>query len=355
MHSPGHRHGKPTDGFRQLKLSLEPETMDLGIDTTPVTQFFVCSAGAAPLIDPDLWRLRIDGDAVTDTVELGLADLGSLDQHTETAWLECAGNGRRLYEFVDGHQPSGVDADTPWTLGAMAIGEWRGPRLGDVLDAAGLTSDAAWIAPTGADHDNTEGESIRMCMPLGKAVDPDTIVATQLNGEPLPDAHGNPARLIVPGWVGAYSVKWLERLEVSAQWIPSWRADVYYRLRSPDGTDLGPATTHPIKSSLALEWGAQLMAGPHRLTGYARSGEAPVERVEYSVDDGPWAAATLLPRRGRWGWQAFSLDWEAVPGDHQIRTRAWDDRGICQPDSVPYNPSTILWNAVTPHPVHVAG
>lgn len=347
--------GKPADGFRVHKRSLEPTTMALGVDATPLDRFFVCNVDDAVDVEPSSWTLTIGGDAAARLVTLSLADLQALPQHEVDAWLECAGNGRRLFEFVDGHVPSTLEADTQWTLGAMGMASWRGPRLADVLALAEpVAAEAAWVSPRGLDHDNVEGEPPRMCMPLAKAVDPDTLIALEMNGAPLPVAHGAPARLLVPGWIGAYSMKWLERIDITADWVPSWRGDVYYRRREADGSDLGPATSHPVKSTMALEWGETVPVGDVELLGYARSGAGAIVAVEWSLDGGPWHAAELVELPGRWAWTPFRMRAELAPGEHIIRTRATDASGATQPETVPYNPSTILWNAVTPHPV-VAG
>lgn len=327
---------------------------DLGVARTPLDRFFVCSAGDAPTIDPATWSMAIEGDAAR-RFEVSLSDLVGLPQHRLLAWLECAGNGRRLYELVDGHQRSVDATDTPWTLGAMGLATWEGPRLTDVLAMTEITSDARFVGPEGLDVDNPEGHPAQMSIPMNKALDPDTIVALRMNDEPLLAAHGAPARLLVPGWVGAYSVKWLRRIEVSSSWISTWRSDEYYVMRNPDGSKIGPATAHPVKSSLALDWPGKLRPGPHTLFGYARAGGVRIASVEWSVDDGPWVAARLVGPNDRWTWAPFEFDWEATPGEHIIRTRATDAEGATQPDSVPFNPRTILWHAVTPHPVVVAG
>ena len=347
-------YGKNDDGFRVHKRSLEPNTMALGTDRTPIDRFFVCNVDAAPSIAPDEWELTIGGDAVEGVVTVGLDQLTALPQHEVESWLECAGNGRRLFELVDGHVPSGAEADTQWTLGAMGMASWRGPRLADVLALAGVRPSARWVSPEGLDIDNVEGEAPRMCLPLDKAVDDDTLLALEMNGAPLVAAHGAPARLLVPGWIGAFSMKWVSRIDVSAEWVPSWRADVYYRLWSSEGVDLGAATVHPVKSSLALEWGARCRPGPQNVRGYARSGVAPVTAVEWSLDGGEWQPARLSPIPGRWTWTPFDFDVDLAPGEHRIRTRASDASGATQPDTMPFNASTILWNAVTPHLVRVA-
>lgn len=341
--------GKPQTGFRVHKRSLEPTTMALGIDATPLDRFFVCNVDDAVTVDAATWELTVGGDAAGRSVTLTIDDLRALPQHEVNAWLECAGNGRRLFELVDGHLSSKLEADTQWTLGAMGMASWRGPRLADVLALAEPGENAAWVSPQGLDHDNVEGEPPRMCLPLDKAIDPDTLLALEMNGAPLTPAHGAPVRMVVPGWIGAYSMKWIERIDVAADWVPSWRGDVYYRRRDPDGTDLGAATAHPVKSSLALEWGEAVPAGRVDLVGYARSGAGPIVRVEWSLDGGPWLEAELVELPGRWAWTPFRMRADLAVGEHEVRTRATDATGATQPDSVPYNPSTILWNAVTPH------
>lgn len=345
-------YGKDTSGFRTLKTSLEPATMALGRDQTDIERFFVCSAGPAPTIDHSTWKLNIEGDCARSPRSLALDELRGLPQKDLRAWIECAGNGRRLFEAVGGH-PRGEATDTHWTLGAMGMARWRGPSLATVLDLADVDPTAAWIGPTGLDLENEENEPIRMSLPIDKALHPDTIVALEMNGEPLVGAHGAPARLVVPGWVGAYSVKWLGSIVVSDTWLPSWRADEYYQHRLPDGTKLGPATAHPVKSSVGLEWNAELAPGTQEIVGYARSAGTTIESVEWSVDGGAWQPAELVGPNDPWTWAPFRFEWTATPGDHTIRTRAVDSDGATQPESIPHHPNTILWNAITPHPVTV--
>lgn len=348
-----HWYGKPDTGFRRLGTSLEPLTADLGRRRTPLDRFFVCSAGGVPHPDPAAWRLRVDGDAAGHTVELSVDDLRALDQVTVDAWLECAGNGRRLFETVGDLEISTEHKNTRWFLGAVGMATWTGPRLSSVLELAAPTSAAAYVGPVGLDHDNSEGEPVRMSLPLEKAQHPDTIVALTMNGADLLPAHGAPARLVVPGWVGAYCVKWLERLELSSTWVDSYRSNEYYVLRDDSGAITGPATAHPPKSQLCLDWEATLDGGPVILHGYARSGLAPVAAVDWALDDGPWQAAELLEDLGRWAWRPFRMSADLAPGRHTIRTRATDAGGNTQPREQAPHRDGVLWNAVIPHPVVV--
>ena len=346
-------YGKSDAGFRSLGSSLEPESADLGLNHTPVDRFFVCNAGSAPTLDRAQWRLRVGGDAVEREIELTVDDLLELEQVTVVSWLECAGNGRTLFNTVAGHDLSADPANTQWTLGGLGLAVWTGPRLSSVIAPAKPMNVAAFVGPSGLDKDNPEGEPVRMCLPIEKAIHEDTIVALTMNGEPLEVAHGAPARLLVAGWIGAYSVKWLDQIELSTSWIDSYRANEYYVLRNPSGQIIGPATTHPVKSQLRIKWDAHLPTGPIEIFGYARSGVAPVTRVEWAIDGDEWQQATLLEDLGRWAWRPFVIHTELGPGQHCIRTRATDESGDTQPDIQPAHRDGILWNAVIPHPVVV--
>ncbi len=349
------RYGKPTDGFTRLTTSLETVHGDLGTTETPIDRFFVCSASEPPALPIEDWTLTIDGDAVEAPVTVDFATLMSLPQVTVTAWLECAGNGRSMFTLIDGREIPAENSHTGWMLSGMGLARWQGPKLSDVLALAEVSEHAAYVSPVGLDDNNSEGEPARMCLPLSKAMVDTTIVATHMNGMPLVPAHGAPARVLVPGWVGAYSVKWLGGLTVSSEWVPSWRSDVYYVHRTPDDKITGPVTTHPVKSSLALPYPATLPSGHHELFGYARSGEGPISGVEWSLDGGPWHDATLDTSVGPHAWTVFRFEVDLAVGAHQIRTRATDSSGAVQPEQQPFHPYGVLWQSVIPHQVTVAG
>ncbi|MEM7240356.1 MAG: molybdopterin-dependent oxidoreductase, partial [Pseudomonadota bacterium] len=188
---------------------------------------------------------------------------------------------------------------------------------------------------------------IEIPMPVEKALDPDTILALEMNGAPLPADHGYPVRMVVPGWIGTYWVKWVGWLTVSRAEIRNYRTDEYYVIGGKT------VTQQNIKSALSLPWPAEVPAGPRHFHGFARCPGQMIERVEWSVDDLPWREAEILSPNTRWGWVRFGFDWEAAPGMHHIRTRATDTAGQAQPDCVPFNPGTMLYNAIIPHPVAV--
>jgi DMSO/TMAO reductase YedYZ molybdopterin-dependent catalytic subunit len=347
---------KDASRFTVLNTSLEAPIHEMADYLTPVETFFVCNAGATVRVSAEDWRLRIFGDAVEREVELRFADVSALPRKTVRAYIECAGNQRTLFDKVMGVslERESVGEDTKWTLGGFGMGEWRGPVLAHVLRRAGVKASAAWVAPCGLDVDNPEGPIV-VPMPASKALHEDTLLALEMNGAPLPPDHGFPARVLVPGWVGTYSVKWVAAIDVSAQRIPAYRTDEYYVMRNPAGVPIATLTRQNIKSALALPWPATLRAGRNRIHGFARAPEELVARVEWSDDGGrEWREAEIVSPNEKYGLVRFAFDWEAAPGAHQLRTRAWDAAGNTQPDAIPFNPGGFLYNAVIPHPVTVA-
>ena len=200
-----------------------------------------------------------------------------------------------------------------WGLGAVGMVQWRGVQLHHVLEAAGLAHDAFHVCPKGSETDSRERE-VKIPMPVSKAMDADTILALAMNGQPLPPDHGYPVRVIVPGWIGAYSVKWVREIEVSSQPMRVTRNTEFYVLKGGDGLAEGvPISEFNPKSSLALPWPAALPAGIHRLHGYARSPGVPIDSVHWSEDQGRrWHLASLTGPNERYGWARFEFQWSAT-------------------------------------------
>lgn len=326
---------------------------------TPNERFFVRNHTSTPLIDPQTWRLRVHGTGLRgDGAEFTLDDLRRLPSHRVGALIECAGNGRSFYTTQQGQSVPG----TPWTLGGVGSAAWRGVRLGDLLHRAGLTRAAVDVLPTGLDAEylGAGGVSlgrVRRPLPVEKAVD-DVLVAYEMNGAPLPPDHGAPVRLVVPGWVGIASIKWLGDIEVADQPLYSpWNTD-FYRLFGaayPEGGS-APLTTQVVKSAFELARGAVLAEGRvHRLHGRSWSGTAPVREVEVSTDGGlAWHRARLHDVPRRHGWTRWSLDWRpAAPGPYELLARATDRAGNTQPETSVPNREGYLFGAVVRHPVTV--
>lgn len=341
-----------------LELPLEYQQDYL----TPVDQFFVCNSGTAPEISTEDYALRVQGDGVDREVTLSYADLQSMQQHTVAAVIECAGNHRSLFHEIDGKRietPAGT-AELIWSTGAVGMASWEGVRLSDVLRKAGLKKRAGYVCATGSEQDSVEG-SVRMSMPIDKALDEHTLLALQMNSKPLTADHGHPVRVLVPGWIGAYSIKWVQDIEVSCEpiWVrrntesyvmmgDSWPAEQYKPSKGK------PVTRLNIKSALALPHPAQLAPGSHRLFGYARSPGQRIASVLWSDDLGQtWSDAKLVGDNEIYGWVRFEIDWHVRAGKQRIMTRAIDESGERQPDKVPFNTAGYLYNAVYPHPIVV--
>ena len=249
-----------------------------------------------------------------------------------------------------------------WGLGGVGMAEWRGvsaTRCPCVL--AQIKPEAVHVCPVGLDVDGEEGGA-KAPLPVEKAMDPDTLLALEMNGETLPPDHGFPVRVITPGWVGTYSIKWVGSIQVTTekQWVqrnttsyvlmgPQWPPEKY----AP--ADGAPVTQQTLKSSLTLEWPARLNCGPQTIRGFARSPDARIARIGWSADAGDsWRDAKLIEPIRRYGWVRFELEWDAPVGEHVLMTKAVDEAGRTQPETLPFNAGGYLFNMIHPHPVIVS-
>ncbi|MDQ3694509.1 MAG: sulfite oxidase [Chloroflexota bacterium] len=299
----------------------------------PNDRFFVRSNGPVPEIDPARWRLLITGN-VKRTVQLSLDDVKALPRRRLTAFLECAGNSRTRFDPV----PEG----TPWRNDAAGNAEWEGVALGDLLDLAGVRDDTVDVVSVGGDF-----AGMRRGLPLGAARDADTLVVWSMNGEALPVAHGGPVRLLVPGWAGIASTKWLVGLEVlNFAFDGFWNADNYV-FWTEAGEPVRPVSQLPVKSIIsAPDDGEIVPAGDRLVTGYAWSGYGAIRRVEISTDGGTSWAEACLETAGRRSWARFSHPWRATPGPARIQARATDERGLRQPATAEWNAKGYLMNGI---------
>lgn len=316
---------------------------------TPVDAFFVRQHIPRPEpIDRAAYRLAING-MVSKSAQLTLTDLQRLPQQTLPAVLECTGNGRGFYS----PKAPGIQ----WGRGAIGNAEWTGPRLADVLKLAGVSGSAKWIELDGADRGVAATPDFIRSMPIGKAMHPATLIALKMNGQPLPDLHGGPARLIVPGWDGTSFVKWLIRLTPTAEQSGGFFMNPAYRYpkyplapgSAPKPGELEVIEGMPVKSSItAPEDQARVALGPVTIRGFAWAGENAIERVDVSTDGGSrWTPAELTGRKLPFSWRLWRLDWKpGAPGYHTILSRATDTAGRVQPIVAAWNPSGYLWNAI---------
>ena len=334
--------------------SLEARLENMQGLITPVRYFFVRNNSVSLDVDVESWRLSIEGDAVSNPIQLTYDDIRQMPSRRLVSYLECAGNHRAMFDLVNGQKAKG----TQWKTGGVGCAEWTGVSLRDVLQLAGISDDAANVLLIGLDTESPE-EGFRRVLSAEKALHPDTLLAYGMNGELLPRDHGFPLRALVPGWVGSTNVKWLGRIVVSKQPIWTRNNTTSYVLIGdaypPEGKASGKVTTtQVIKSALALPWPAEMTAESRRIHGFAHSPDGPIERVEWSVDSGQtWKPVEALTPQVQYSWARFEFGWDPRPGEYTIMTRATDAAGNTQPEEIPFNEKGYLFNQPLPHPVIV--
>jgi DMSO/TMAO reductase YedYZ molybdopterin-dependent catalytic subunit len=310
--------------------------------SVPNDRFFIRSNGPVPVIDPTTWRMRVHGE-VERPITLSLSDLHALPATRLEAFIECAGNGRTRFDPL----PPG----TPWVNDAIGNAVWEGVSLSTILNQAGLLPSAVDVVSQGADF-----PEMRRGLPLSVALHPDTLLVWGMNGEPLPLAHGGPVRLLVPGWAGIASTKWLAVLDVVARPFDGfWNTDNYV-FWDEDGSPLRPIAEMPPKSLIVTPAAnARLAAGRVTIAGWAWSGFGAIELVDVSVDGGlSWCEARLHEGE-RHGWRRWELAWQATPGSRRILARATDERRLRQPASAAWNGKGYQMNAIQQIIVDVEG
>jgi DMSO/TMAO reductase YedYZ molybdopterin-dependent catalytic subunit len=343
---------------------------------TPVEEFYVRNhyptplPEARPVLDPRNWKLKVHGNAVERAIEIGYEDLLKMPSRTVIATMECHGNGRSL--FWEQQEMKDV-AGGNWVLGAIGQAEWQIVPISHILGLVGLKRDAKsalfWSGVDGGDMGRplpvseltSRGDDIGVCF--------------RMNGNALTADHGAPVRLVVPGWGGTASIKWLTEIRIDSH-------QHWCRLNTRGETYIGPAyaapaiapndefiggitaadvkgpmvTWMPIKTLITVplvlekspsvpanyplkrgEW-PTMSAGRQLVRGYAWAPQFGIREVEYRVDGGAWQRAHIQgPNLGRYTWVRFDFHWDARPGNHVIETRGIDMAGNVQPETVPFN------------------
>jgi hydroxyacylglutathione hydrolase len=307
--------------------------------------FFVRSHGFIPEVDPGEYRLAVRG-LVAEPLTLSLDDLRQRFEHiTLDAVLSCAGNRRNELMAI-----APIPDQAPWGPGATGNARWGGVRLRDVLQAARLETGASHVAFTGLDLCTEEGEMIPFggSIPLTKALASEALLADEMNDRPLPPAHGYPLRVLVPGYIGARSVKWLATITVQSQPSSNYFQARTYRLypsrvrsetTAEQGFSLGET---PVNSVVCSPAEGAVVAGPRVLArGYAiTGGTREIERVEVSLDRGTtFATARLLDASQAGAWRRWEAEFEVGPGPCELGVRAWDSAASTQPES-----AEAIWN-----------
>lgn len=330
-------------------FDAETPVRELTSFLTPNHRFFVRSHFGPPapeLIAEENWKLYVGG-LVERPQAFTLRDLKQVEPVTITAVVQCSGNGRAF------HQPKvpGVQ----WERGAVGNAEWTGVRLRDVLAKAGVKEGAQHVQLQGADRPVVDSVPLfTRSIPLAKALHPDTILAYEMNGRPLPLLHGAPLRVITPGWMADSCTKWLTDIIVQAEEAKGYYMQNAYRMPvksvEAGGTASGPSTPVEemvVKSLIAApQEGETIGLGPLTVRGVAWSGEVKIVKVELSLNDGrTWEPARLVGEDSPYAWRQWQFLWKAkTPGPITIRCRAMDTRGETQPEVSPWNPSGFLWN-----------
>jgi DMSO/TMAO reductase YedYZ molybdopterin-dependent catalytic subunit len=330
-------HGaEPTDGpltFDELELAFRNRGMPLEAlrhDITPVGLHYLVIHWDIPEATDAGWSLAIEG-LVRRPLALSMDDIRSRPGTTIPVTMECAGNGRaRLTP-----RPLSV----PWLTEAIGTAEWTGTPVWPLLEEAGIADGAVEAVFTGADR-GIQGDVEQLygrSLTLDELRRPEVILAWAMNGRPLEPQHGFPLRLLVPGWYGMTSVKWLTSIElVDRPFTGYQQATAYHYQRDAD--DPGEPVTRQQVRALMVPPGIPdfftrhryLDAGPARIVGRAWSGAGPVTRVEVGVD-GQWSDAALDAPVGEHAWRGWSFAWEATEGEHELACRATDAAGHVQP------------------------
>lgn len=328
---------------RLILQSAEP----LNAETPPATlaasfltaqrDFYVRSHGTIPLLTDD-HRLTIDG-LVDRPRSFDLAELrAAFPTRTIVATMQCAGNRRAHLQEV------AKTAGDPWGVGAIGNAEWSGVSLADVLAARGVQDGAAFVGMTCADMADVDGESeaYGASIPLAKALDGDVLIAWAMNGEPLQPEHGAPLRLIVPGYAGVRSPKWLTRIEVRDRPSDASIQARDYKLfpaavtKAQADWDRGLTINEmPVNSAICEPAaGAAIAAGPVTVRGYAVAFGRSVARVDLSPDGGAtWIEASMAAHpEAPWSWTLWEAQVALATGTHELIVRAIDDAGQMQPE-----------------------
>ncbi len=313
-------------------------------------RFFVRSHFGPPpaeALEEGRWRLRVGG-LVERPRTLTLQDLKQLPPFTVTAVVQCSGNGRAHYR----PKVAGVQ----WDRGAVGNAEWTGVRLKDVLHACGIRDEGQHVQFQGADRPVVASVPLFIrSIPVKKALHPDTLLAYEMNGRPLPLLHGAPLRVITPGWMAESCLKWLTDITVRTEEADGYYMQTAYRApvrpvtpETPmDRVAMVPVEEMPVKSLIAAPAnGDSVKMGPVTIQGVAWGSDASIAAVEISLDDGrTWKPARLVGDARPYAWRQWQFIWKPdTAGPVMVQCRATDERGRMQPAQSPWNPSGFLWN-----------
>ena len=316
-------------------LNTETPQSALRDQITPNHSFYVRNHFEVPSIDDSTWKLKVEG-TVNNAIEFTLESIQALPQRDMVVLLECAGNGR-------------TTLDPPvkgilWDLGAVAQAKFTGTPLKSLLDLLETPANTVEVLFTGADSGEVEtGESTPYArsLPIDIAVHPDVMLVWAMNDEPLPSNHGYPLRLLVPGWYGMASVKWLQQISfLNAPFEGFFQEREYVYLDSDDSPEGAPVQETRVRSMILSHINEDTVAvGIQQISGIAWSGQGEISEVLNSIDGGAdWHPAELIKSNDRYGWTQWHARLEfPQPGTYTLITRATDSAGNVQPLSQIWN------------------
>jgi DMSO/TMAO reductase YedYZ molybdopterin-dependent catalytic subunit len=306
---------------------------------TPAGLHYLLIHYDVPAVEAATWRLDVGG-LVERPLSLTLDDLRARPAVEHAVTLECAGNGRARI--------TPRPLSQPWLQEAVGTAIWRGTPLAGVLEEAGLGEDAVEVIFTGLDRGIEGGEEQRYQRSLGfhDALMPDVLLAYEMNGQPLPPQHGFPLRLVVPGWYGMTSVKWLAEITVVDEPFRGYQMATSYRFRNEEDEEGEPVTRMQPRALMVppgipefFTRARTVPLGPVELEGRAWSGYAPIAGVEVTDDGVAWHEASLdRDLDSRWAWSRWRFTWQPDgPGEYVLSCRARDEADNVQPAEPPWN------------------
>ncbi len=334
----------------ELQLAVRNHSMPLEAmqyDITPVGLHYLLIHFDIPSVDVATWELTVGGH-VERSLKIDYDEIRSRPATTTAVTLECAGNGRARL--------SPRPLSQPWLSEAVGTAEWTGTPLRGLLEEAGLHDGAVEVVFTGLDRGVQGGIDQQYERSLGveAAMRDEVLLAWAINGEPLPPQHGYPLRLIVPGWYGMTSVKWLRAITVVDHRFDGYQQATAYHFRTALG-DAGEAVTRMRPRALMVPPGIPdfmtrirfVEPGVHVIRGRAWSGQGAITKVELSDDGGRrWSEAALGESPSAYAWRGWTCKWAAEPGEHELCVRASDSAGNVQPVDQGWNLEGVENNAV---------
>ncbi len=325
----------------ELQLALRNRGMPLEALRYPITPtgiHYLLVHYDIPEIAAGAWRLAVSG-LVATPLSLTLDEIRKRPRRTLAVTMECSGNGRAL------SSPRRISQ--PWLVEAIGTAEWTGTPLTGVLEEAGLAREAIELVFTGRDE-GIEGNVVQhyqRSLAVSEALRDEVLLAYEMNGQPLEPQHGYPLRLVVPGWYGMASVKWLDRIEATAEAFQGFQMKRVYRYARSAEESGEPVTLIRVRALMIPPGIPDFMtrtrlvrAGRVILSGRAWAGRLAVARVEVSADGGAtWSDARLGDPVSPHAWSEWTFEWDARPGSYTLCVRATDSSGNVQPAEQEWN------------------